>query len=289
MNSPKRGFIRTNRAFTLIEMFIVGALIALFAGIAIFNIQGQYLANIRKITIAEVNQIHTALSFIKMDAGVFPKLNFLNKALFHPEVSVPVAGVDVRQLNLRNDFDYMGYTIGLGLESTILSEWRGPYYSVSHTRRGVARAIGGVVTMLLPNTGIVTDWPADPYGEPYVLYLIRIDPTGALDWVRSATDEPNYFAAVVSYGRNRVPGYRADTPIPPADFNRLKNERLYIEGGGTAPDIYGNPRVAQFTALTADKYDLPRLEALTKIGRTGIGADEVGIIDPGSDDIIYEF
>jgi len=288
VNSAKRGFIPTNRAFTLVEMFIVGALIALFAGIAIFNIQGQYLANIRKITIAEVNQIHTALSFIKMDAGVFPKLNFLNKALYHPEVSVLV-GADVRQLNLRNDFDYMGYAIGPGLESTILSEWRGPYYSVSHTRRGVSRAIGGVVTMLLPNTGIVTDWPADAYGEPYVLYLIKVTETGGLDWARSATDEPNYFAAVVSYGRNRIPGYRADTPIPPGDFNRLKNERLYIEGGGTARDIYNNPRAVEFTALTADEYNLPRLQALTKIGRTGISEDEVGILDPGSDDIIYEF
>ncbi len=286
MNSAKRRFIPTNRAFTLIEMFIVGALIALFAGIAIFNIQGQYLANIRKITVAEVNQIHTALSFVKMDTGIFPKLNFLNKALYHPEVSMLVQ--NVRQLNLRNDFDYMGYSIGLGLESTILSEWGGPYYSVSHTRRGIGRAIGGVVSMLLPNTGIVTDWPADAYGEPYVLYLIRVDPTGALEWVRSATDEATYFAAVVSYGRNRVPGYRPDIPIPPADFNRLKNERLYIEGG-SGSDVYGRPRAAQFTALTAAEYNQTRLEALTKIGRTGISEDEVGIIDPGSDDIIYEF
>lgn len=287
MNTAKRGFILTNRAFTLVEMFVVGALIALFAGIAIFNIQGQYLINIRKITIAEVNQIHSALSFIKMDAGVFPKLNFLNKALYHPEVSVLV-GVNVRQLNLRNDFDYMGYAIGPGLESTILSEWRGPYYSISHTRRGVSRAIGGIVTMLLPNSGIATDWPADVYGEPYVLYLIKVTETGGLDWVRSATDEANYFAAVVSYGRNRVPGYRADTPIPTGDFNRLKNERLYKEGG-SGSDIYGRPRAVEFTALTAAEYNLPRLQALTKIGRTGISEDEVGIIDPGSDDIIYEF
>ena len=288
MNSAKRGFIPTNRAFTLIEMFIVGALIALFAGIAIFNIQGQYLANIRKITIAEVNQIHTALSFVKMDTGIFPKLNFLNKALFHREVSVPVLGVDARQLNLRNDFDYMGYAIGPGIESTILSGWSGPYYSVSHTRRGIARAVGGVVTMLLPNTGIVTDWPADAYGEPYVLYLIKVTETGGLDWVRSATEEANYFAAVVSYGRNRIPGYRADRPIPPDDFNRLKNERLYREGG-SGSDIYGRSRAAEFTALTAAEYNQTRLQALTKIDRPGISEDEVGIIDPKSDDIIYEF
>lgn len=286
MNSAKRVFITTNRAFTLIEMFIVGALIALFAGIAIFNIQGQYLINIRKITIAEVNQIHTALSFIKMDTGVFPKLNFLNKALYHPEISVPVQ--NGRQLSLPGDFDYMGYPIGIGLEATILSEWRGPYYSVSPSRRGVARAVGGIVSMLLPNTGIVSDWPADPYGQPYVLYLIRIDATGALDWVRSATDEANYFAAVVSYGRNRIPGYRGDTAIPPADFDRLKTERLYTEGG-SGNDIYGRPRVAEFTALRADEYNDTRLRALTKIGVTGISEDEVGIIDPGSDDIIYEF
>ncbi len=286
MNSAKRRSVLTNRAFTLIEMFIVGALIALFAGIAIFNIQGQYLANIRKITIAEVRQIHSGLSFVKMDTGVFPKLNFLNKALYHPEVSM--LDQNVRQLNLRNDFDYMGYSIGLGLESTILSEWSGPYYSISHTRRGVARAIGGIVSMLLPNTGIVTDWPADAYGEPYVLYLIRVDRTGALEWVRSATDEATYFAAVVSYGRNRVPGYRPDIPIPQGDFNRLKNERLYIEGG-SGTDIYARPRAAQYTALTAAEYNQTRLEALTKIGRTGISEDEVGVIDPGSDDIIFEF
>jgi type II secretory pathway pseudopilin PulG len=286
VKSAKTGFIGTNRAFTLVEMFIVGALIALFAGIAIFNIQGQYLANIRKITVAEVNQIHAALSFVKMDTGTFPKLNFLNKALYHPEISLLTG--NVRQLYLRDDFDYMGYPIGSALESTILSQWRGPYYSVSHTRRGIGRAIGGVVSMLLPNTGIVTDWPADAYGEPYVLYLIRVTETGGLDWVRSATEEANYFAAVVSYGRNRVPGYKADMPIPVADFNRLKNERLYKEGG-SGNDVYGNPRAAQFTALTSDEYDQTRLRALTKIGRGGISEDEVGIIDAGSDDIIYEF
>ena len=154
--------------------------------------------------------------------------------------------------------------------------------------RTFARAIGGIVTMLLPNTGIATDWPADVYGEPYVLYLIKVTETGELDWVSSATDEADYFAAVISYGRNRVPGYRADMPIPTGDFNRLKDERLYKEGG-SGSDIYNNPRIVQFTALTAAEYNLPRLQALTKIGRMGISEDEVGIIDPGSDDIIYEF
>jgi competence protein ComGC len=286
VNSAKRGLIATTRAFTLVEMFIVGALIALFAGIAIFNIQGQYLANIRKITVAEVNQIHTALSFVKMDTGVFPKLNFLNKALYHPEISMLVG--NVRQLNLRSDFDYMGYSVGPGLESKILSEWHGPYYSMSQTRRGIGRAVGGLVSMLLPNTGIVSDWPADPYGEPYVLYLIRVTEEGGLDWVRSATDEADYFAAVVSYGRNRVPGYRPDIPIPPDVFLRLKGERLYNEGG-SGIDIYGRQLSAQFTALTAREYNEPRLHALSKIARVGPESDEVGIIDPGSDDVIYEF
>ena len=63
----------TRRAFTLVEMLIVAALIALFAGLAVFNVTEQYELNKQKAAVAECRQIGTSMNFALQDLGFFPK------------------------------------------------------------------------------------------------------------------------------------------------------------------------------------------------------------------------
>ena len=71
------GFRRRRQAFTLIEMLIVAALLAIFASLAIINMSTQLNLNKQKAAVAECRQIATALSFVNDDMSLFPKLNFL--------------------------------------------------------------------------------------------------------------------------------------------------------------------------------------------------------------------
>ncbi|MGB9692764.1 MAG: type II secretion system protein, partial [Candidatus Sumerlaeaceae bacterium] len=67
----------SRKGFTLAEMLIVAALIALFSGLFIFSIETQYTLNKQKASVAECRQIATAMSFAQQDMGFFPKMCFL--------------------------------------------------------------------------------------------------------------------------------------------------------------------------------------------------------------------
>ncbi len=75
MNQPT--FKRRNRGFTLIEMLIVAALIAIFSALAVFNISEQLNISKGKAAVAECRSIATAMSFAHDDLGFYPKIGFL--------------------------------------------------------------------------------------------------------------------------------------------------------------------------------------------------------------------
>src|SRR5690606_28279853 len=82
MRSP-----RNQKAFTLVELVIVGALIAIFSGIAIFGVQAQFRNNQRKAIIGETRHVAIALDFAFNDVGFFPKLCFLDDTLLTLQLS----------------------------------------------------------------------------------------------------------------------------------------------------------------------------------------------------------
>src|SRR5688572_29195394 len=71
------GGMQRRRGFTLVEMLVVSALIALFAGLAVFSITTQLEQNRKKAAVAECRQIATAMSFAHQDLSFFPKLCLL--------------------------------------------------------------------------------------------------------------------------------------------------------------------------------------------------------------------
>ncbi|MFH0793015.1 MAG: prepilin-type N-terminal cleavage/methylation domain-containing protein, partial [bacterium] len=191
------------RGFTLVEIIIVGALIAIFSGIAVFSIQQIFQSNLRKVAIGEAHQIGTAVAFAKNDMGIFPKLGFLDSpkgGIVNASGALnPVAGTY---------FDYMSFPL-TGLTSRITANYAGPYFAMSQSRQGISQGRKGIVKMHFagdPTTEI--NWPADPWGNPYVLYLIKYVPaTGTsvgFRFINSPTEEPDV-ALVVSYGQDGLP------------------------------------------------------------------------------------
>ncbi len=218
-------------------MLIVGALIALFSGLAIFGVQQQFRNNTRKAAIGESRQIATALDFANLDTSVFPKLCWLQDS---------TEGV-LYQGGLINSADptlpFIFADIGSRLSpapqrrafgGNIQLNWKGPYFALSQGRAGVAQGRGGFVYMLIPELqgGDATNpnnidssnglrWPADPYNNPWVVYMMDVDrstPTRPfLKFVNDAEDptninrvdptrKGNFVNAVVSYGNNHYPG-----------------------------------------------------------------------------------
>lgn len=262
-------------------------LLALFAGLGIFGVQQAYLENQRKAVIGEVRQIGVALSFAKQDLDFFPRLCFLNMSLKSLQnVSYQV-----------NHVHYMGFDSNQ-IASRILADWNGAYYANSLTRKNISQGRkGGICQMYLPDltpaTGAdpvnprVIDWPADTYGNPYVLYLCKnvMDGTQYVpNFITDPWEDADRFTAVVSYGRNRVPGGALDLKSPSPN---QWTARLYTDNT-TLPGTY--------IALVPDQtiygfyysYNI-RARAISYKYYPGAANTDIWITDNGSDDIIYEF
>lgn len=265
--------VSRTRGFTLIEMLVVAALIAIFAGLAVFNIVEQLNREKEKAALAEARSIATAMSFAYDDLGFFPKLCFLRY------------GVDelkrlITQDSLQADeIEYHGFG-NPGLPTMIDKNWGEKYMSGSMPEKYVRMQFGASKEM---------DWPADPFRTPYVGYFIKIEPptnnpTGVPipQWADKFGDKANYFAGIVSYGRNKVPGLSWDFPTP-ATHNH-NNLRLFT---GPAP---GNDRL-----FTQKEFPLanpaPHLAILTESTEDlyGAGSTDYTIRDAGSDDKFFEF
>lgn len=285
-------FVSRRRGFTLVEMFIVGALIALFAGIAVINIQQQFDSNKRKAMIGEARQLGSSIAFAKLDTGVFPRLCFLSLSDTQLQFEARQRGYVGAEKYFYSIMDYLGRNT-FAIAPNLDSNWRGPYFSASQSRGGTAQGRGGFVNMAIPEVPTSTTdpfrWPADGYGNPWVVYLVSADlsqnPPAPYflnaQNVNSPTTNPDFFTAVVSYGPNRIPGGgpAADLVTQPV----AAQNRIYVETGFN-----------QYRMLTANEYTPARARFVSnRFGTTGLAPNDqgiaTGIIDAGSDDIIYEF
>lgn len=302
---PARGW-RGRRAFTLIELLIVGALIALFAGLAIFGAQQAYLNNQRKAVIGESRQVATALDFAYGDVGFFPLLCFLDNSLDGLAIQSQQAYGNTTSLLNFMQINMIPTTQKV---TGIRANWRGPYFSPSQSRTQVSQGRGGSKQMLLNIGGTLRGpfaWPADTYGSPYMVYNLNIDVNNpgnprlffvnqdaggapAVDPNRTG----NFVNAVVSYGRNRVPGGGE----VPAALGNSEAFRLY-DPDPTIPNIDGPnplryPAANQFTLQRAGMWSVQYQGQAGGTGSYATANDStttyIGITDVNSDDIVFTF
>jgi len=299
---------RRHAAFTLIEILIVGALIALFAGLAIIGIQAQFENNIRKATIGETRQIAMALDFAFNDVGFFPKLCFLDDSIQNLERE--------SQDQYGNPKTVYSYLHAVGINTlprinTVESMWSGPYFSPAQYRTPASQGRGGAryVQFTEPGSGNAQfKWPLDPYNNPYAVYMLNINRSGGayLEFVEpdKPTQTGNFVNAVVSYGKNNVPGggpyyTPTDNPTNTSDSGPY-GLRLYSGVPGPGGDPYIWYSRAEMTPRRASAW---ALEFAQNAGATGSLAQadndpaspRVGITDvgdgttPGSDDVVFTF
>lgn len=307
------------RGFTLIEVMIVAALIALLSGIALFSIQQFYDSNVRKAALGECNRLGTALEFANQNLGFYPKLNYLRQprsvVQFNETTGVADAAYVVHAL------DYYGYFPG-GTASPALGRvalsWDGPYYGASVNRARSNRGTqSGITKVRLADVFYATNslplslvsWPADPYGNPYVLYQVKYDSSGTYSpvVVGSPGQSADYFNAVVSYGPNKFPGGNENTPDTPAGASvrdALRGAALYLVGDplGDGQANYTMKSASPLVTDTNYRVILSTLDAGWASFRDSIKWDPaayagqnqqnlgyVGIRDNGSDDLSFEF
>jgi prepilin-type N-terminal cleavage/methylation domain-containing protein len=303
--------------FTLIEILIVAALIALLSGIAAINIQRAYVDNQRKATYGELHNVATAVSFAMQDTTIIPKLCFLSQNTLFIAPPDPAYPLDPG-LYLLSGFDYYGrtgqYDINQSpsLVNRVVKNWgqgigAQAYFAAGEGRKGLFQGRrGGLTIMEIPNiyNPMVTppgkpaqySWPADAWGRPYVLYILYqygVDSSGQpiVDFIDRPTRVPNYTLAVVSYGPNGIPGGSANYTA--ADIS-IGQQLWLFERADPASG-------ADYRALTPTELTQPdgvlgggdgisdrvQVWSFEKLG----GGDGVypGIVDIGSDDIVKEF
>ena len=250
------------RGFTLIEIIIVAALISLFSGLATFGVQQMLKNNKLKAVIGETRQVGQSLIFAHEDLGYYPKIGFM--ALSRDLVDVRYGW---------DRIDSMGFALSSTKGQFTFKNWKGPYFAASQSRNQLSTRYKQLVTMRLhpQYQGLDNEmaWPADQWGNPYVLYLFRYDKTeDTWQFIETLGQQPDYFAAVVSYGPNSVPG----APVGTQTVDDLRAACLYIQQ---------DTRGSVFDALESAEYDQTRRQAYSK------APGGIGIVDPGSDDIIY--
>ena len=132
------------------------------------------------------------------------------------------------------------------------------------------------------NSPKVVAWPTDPWGTPYVVYLLKTDnkhPYG-YDFVKKATDRADFDVLFVSYGPDRVPGSYSSKARNPQEVGDKENQRLFNLSG--SPDY-------EYVALNLqegdDDYTPLRLQGYSEV-KAGVNPGWIGVIDPNSNDII---
>jgi len=298
-----------SKGFTLIEVLIVAALLSLFAGIAVINIQQMYDSNKRKATFPETRALATAFSIARDNVGFFPNLFYLSQP---KSLLTDASGV------LLNRIDYMGFlqASSSGPPPQILEQWQdGPYYGMSQGRSGSAQGQGGIAKMRLPlpqaqanSWGDPVVWPADPYGNPYVLYLLKVEKGSdpPYRFVGSLEETADYLVAVVSYGPDGIPGSVLDNrgnptaslankalvKNPGVTYPALLNSRLYSEPDPrdgtyrlpfTAGYKFANNRNRILIIKNAEAYRNELIPGAPP------NYELKGMLDPGSNDIVLKF
>jgi len=267
--------VRRTQGFTLIEMLVVAALIAIFAGLAVFNIVEQLQREKEKAALAEARSIATAMSFAYDDLGFFPKLCFLKYGVEEMKKLI----VDE---SLANDsIDYFGFP-NPSMGTRISSSWGEKYMGGSMPEKYIE------ATYSTSAGDEVFDWPADPFRQPYVAYFVKIEqPDGGgvpeIKWLENAGDRPNYFAGIVSYGRNKVPGLTWDADQ--TAINTRTDDRLYIPLPGGTDRQFRFPGSNDLAFFNQNRLNL----LIEKAADLGEPADYYTIREAGSDDKFFEF
>jgi len=265
--------------FTLVELLIVGILISIFSTIALFNARRAYDDNLRKATIGEMYQLRTGVAFAYDDLEFYPKLNYLNNGL---RMLWDDADPAIPQGTIPAMIDIYGTEVASELTRIVALKWKSEgYIGLAATRRGVgAMGRGGSVRMYDPRTQIIyKDWPADPYGNPYMMYVLDIPYVTSYNpvFITHPRDSARMVTAIVSYGPDKQPGGSKEelgpTPIILQDRRPL---RLYRES--SLPN-------ANFELLTIEELNSPT----TYFGHTRASAFKDLVSASGSDDIILEF
>ena len=267
---------------------IVAALISLFSALAIFSMTYLVDTSKRKSAIADVRTIGSVLSTATMDFGVIPKIGYLSESRESLEHMAAVGG------KLPAEFDTLGLMPADSPQiRRIVQEWEGPYLPNPAQRGMVSSGFKGYYTrMKLAGSNVPLNWPADPWGNPYVVYLLHLDPgaNSAPRWVQTHTEKANYAAIVVSYGKNGIPGGSSD----PRTI--LTADRTAAEGFLLFTRLTGNPN-ADFQALSPGEYGTRYLALHNNAGWQAAGYGQgsylpnqniPGILDPGSDDLVYQ-
>jgi len=296
------------RGFTLIEILIVAALIALLSGIAAINIQSAYVNNQRKSTYGEARSVATAMSFAFEDVGIYPKLCFLRQNSFF---IAPPAGNNPGAPGpyLVSGFEYMGHPLSQQptLIKRVITNWAqgfgSPgYMSASEGKRGLFQGRrGGLVRMEIPmdvqgydpitipggQSLPIYEWPADPWGRPYVIYMlwqegVRADGLPNVHFVDRPTRSPNYALAVISYGPNGIPG--GNENVTAADIATGQSLWLFSRVDRAYPDQ------SDYRCLRPSEYDPNRMNVYSYQRLLGVqNPNPPGITDSGSDDIVVDF
>jgi len=297
----------------------VAALIAILSGIGIIAINEMWESNIRKATIAESAQLATALSMAYDDVQFYPRLDLLNRSQANVLLNAGGTGFGVERVY--PGLDYYGF-VGVGaadpsgtrLLNRVLEGWRGTYMGMSATRDRSSRGgRSGIVRMRLPQLVgsrvndqdiSVVDWPADVYGQPYLLYqlvtIILPDGRRLARFIERESEEADFLNAVVSYGANGFPGGNERTNDE-AFIQQMEAGALYVAGDAfgdeahftlrTANATQPNLRLSATVTLSQVLFTLSRLPpgATQPQVNNAIQTGEVGLIDRGTDDIVYRF
>lgn len=255
---------RLARGFTLVEMLIVAALIALFAGLAMYNIQTQLTLNKQKAMVAECRQIASAMAFAYQDLSFYPRIGLLR-------FNLPILNKELKGLGY-DSVEYHGNAVG-GLDARLQKQWKGIYLAFNFDRVVKMNYRSGSGSKQL-------DWPADPWEMPYVAYLVHtvpatqsgVDPTER--FLTNSGEKADYFAGIISYGPNRVPGLGDNAS--PAQVQARKPLRLFKDAGWHAYD-----------SLTPSEYT----NAMADMIRVDLTPDPANprIREQGSDDLVLEF
>lgn len=243
---------------------IVAALIALFSGLATFGVQQILANNKKKAVIAECREIGSSLLFAHQDIGFYPKIGIMTFSRDFIDVNYGWEASHIMNLSITENAGRNTY-----------NTWSGPYFAASQSRNQISTRFKHIVTMRVTNeqSGTVYDipWPADQWGNPYVLYLFKFDPVlNSWEFITNLGEEPDYWAAVVSYGPDGVPG----SPTTGETADLLRASRCLYH--------HDDFRTPLFRALLSSEYNEQRREMYSR------PEPRIGIVDPGSDDIIYE-
>jgi len=285
--------LRKQSGFTLLEVVIVAALLVLLSGLLVVNLAEMRHRSTVAAGESEAQSMATAVGFAYNAVGIFPNLGYL--ALPKVLLSRPGQPDEVRQF-----FDYMGFyndAAGRKAPSSILRNWSSTgFYGWAQGRDKA------LIKVQLPDRSIPPiDWPSDPWGNPYVLYLVKYIEGGSptpYRFIDTAKENPDFMAALVSYGPDMIPGSVTGIPdrFPGNQFPALKTARLYQDARDVDPGSS-----AQFFMLPFTEYNgepLRRKIIGPDSGTTfrndfipgaGAGVNLLGLLHPRSDDIIVTF